>query len=533
MNTRTQLLPFLPCHSGAQPGPEPAHRPCSWRDAVPVLTGEHCVLRELQAGDAPPLLPVLTAPDVARFMSPPPTTVERFAWFIEWSRREREAGRYLAFALVPHAQSSPVGLLQLRQLEPEFRTAEWGVAMAVAVLGRRAVSRRRAPAARLCVQRARRAPPRSAGGAGQRPQPGGDAQARRRAGRRAAPLAHHGRWTTARSGALVAARRRLAAARPLSPTSSWCTEVDAMTPLTRLLVRSRASSSVCAVLPTAPAGRAGPHQARSSAAVTCGAQRRREHVRVIIRLRDGVERRHRRHPPGRRPRRRTPRIAQRAGCRRRRQPHSTRSRPIPACSACTSIGRWCPCSRRADGRVRHRGRQRMRREPPRRWDGSGVGVAMIDSGVVPHHDLGLAGANNSRPRLVGLRRFRQRTDDALRRLRSRHARGRHHRRRRHRLGRRLCRRRAGRQPAVAQGARRIRPRHDQHRHPGDRLRHREPHEAQHPRHQPLGRRRGHRIVLHGSVHARRLARRAGRASPWWRPPATSGATRPATRSTAV
>ena len=36
-----------------------------------------------------------------------------------------------------------------------------------------------------------------------------------------------------------------------------------------------------------------------------------------------------------------------------------------------------------------------------RWDGSGVGVALIDSGVVPHRDLGLAGANNSRPRLVG------------------------------------------------------------------------------------------------------------------------------------
>src|SRR5215203_559895 len=34
------------------------------------------------------------------------------------------------------------------------------------------------------------------------------------------------------------------------------------------------------------------------------------------------------------------------------------------------------------------------------WDGSGVGVAMIDSGVAPHHDIGLAGANNSRPRLA-------------------------------------------------------------------------------------------------------------------------------------
>src|SRR5215203_166084 len=35
------------------------------------------------------------------------------------------------------------------------------------------------------------------------------------------------------------------------------------------------------------------------------------------------------------------------------------------------------------------------------WDGSGVGVALIDSGVLPHRDLKLAGSNNSRPRLVG------------------------------------------------------------------------------------------------------------------------------------
>ena len=129
MYTRTQLFPSSLSHTVGRPE-QVSTPPCSWRDAVPVLTGEHCALRELQADDAQPLVSILTAPEVTRFMSPPPTTVEQFAWFIEWSRREREAGRYLAFALIPHAHASPVGLLQLRQLEPEFRTAEWGVAMA-------------------------------------------------------------------------------------------------------------------------------------------------------------------------------------------------------------------------------------------------------------------------------------------------------------------------------------------------------------------------------------------------------------------
>ena len=129
MNTRIGY--FRSSVATPAPSQEPtAAPPVSWRDAVPVLTGEHCVLRELQPEDASHLLPVLTAPDVARFMSPPPTTVDRFSWFIDWSRREREHGRYIAFALLPHAQPSPVGLLQLRQLEPEFRTAEWGVALA-------------------------------------------------------------------------------------------------------------------------------------------------------------------------------------------------------------------------------------------------------------------------------------------------------------------------------------------------------------------------------------------------------------------
>ena len=128
----TQLRRFHQPLQTPATGPGSADAPrVSWRDAVPVLTGEHCALRELQQGDAPLLLPVLSAPEVARFISPPPESLERFAWFIDWSRREREAGRYLAFALVPHAQPTmPVGLLQLRQLEPEFRTAEWGVAMA-------------------------------------------------------------------------------------------------------------------------------------------------------------------------------------------------------------------------------------------------------------------------------------------------------------------------------------------------------------------------------------------------------------------
>jgi [ribosomal protein S5]-alanine N-acetyltransferase len=109
--------------------------PPSWRDALPVLETPRVVLRELRQGDAATLLPAITAPEVARFISPPPPSVEQFEWFIDWSHRERLAGRYAGFAMVPRGTTEPVGLLQVRQLDPAFHTAEWGFALGTSAWG--------------------------------------------------------------------------------------------------------------------------------------------------------------------------------------------------------------------------------------------------------------------------------------------------------------------------------------------------------------------------------------------------------------
>jgi RimJ/RimL family protein N-acetyltransferase len=101
----------------------------NWRDELPILEGERLTLRELEPPDAPTLLPLLGTPDVARFLSPPPRSLERFASFIESTRSERRAGRYAGFAIVPHETGRPVGVVQIRQLDPSFGTAEWGVAL--------------------------------------------------------------------------------------------------------------------------------------------------------------------------------------------------------------------------------------------------------------------------------------------------------------------------------------------------------------------------------------------------------------------
>jgi RimJ/RimL family protein N-acetyltransferase len=108
----------------------------NWRDQLPMLEGRRVSLRELDARDAATLLPLLGAPEVARFLSPPPQSLERFASFIEATQNERRAGRYAGFAIVPHDTGRPVGLVQIRQLDPSFGTAEWGVALGAAWWGR-------------------------------------------------------------------------------------------------------------------------------------------------------------------------------------------------------------------------------------------------------------------------------------------------------------------------------------------------------------------------------------------------------------
>jgi ribosomal-protein-alanine N-acetyltransferase len=52
-----------------------------------------------------------------------------------WANRERAAGNYACFAIVPHGMDTAVGLFQVRQLEPGWGTAEWGFALGSAFWG--------------------------------------------------------------------------------------------------------------------------------------------------------------------------------------------------------------------------------------------------------------------------------------------------------------------------------------------------------------------------------------------------------------
>ena len=106
-----------------------------WQAHLPVLGGQRVALRGLRASDAVSLCALLTTEEVARFISPPPTTVEGFERFIAWTHRERTAGTYACFAVTLRGFDTAIGIFQVRQLDRGFQTAEWGFALGSAFWG--------------------------------------------------------------------------------------------------------------------------------------------------------------------------------------------------------------------------------------------------------------------------------------------------------------------------------------------------------------------------------------------------------------
>ena len=87
-------------------------------------------LRDLRTSDAPALAALLTREEVTRFISPPPATIQGFERFIAWTNAQRVAGEYICFAVVPRGCEMAAGIIQIRRLDRDFRTAEWGFAVA-------------------------------------------------------------------------------------------------------------------------------------------------------------------------------------------------------------------------------------------------------------------------------------------------------------------------------------------------------------------------------------------------------------------
>jgi ribosomal-protein-alanine N-acetyltransferase len=100
-----------------------------WKSGLPIFKSSRMMLRELVKSDAATLLALLKTEDVARFISPPPTTPEGFEKFIQWAIGQRQAGNQMTFGMVPEGFDHAVGLVQVRAIAPNFSVAEWGFAV--------------------------------------------------------------------------------------------------------------------------------------------------------------------------------------------------------------------------------------------------------------------------------------------------------------------------------------------------------------------------------------------------------------------
>jgi RimJ/RimL family protein N-acetyltransferase len=115
--------------------PAPAPVVSGWRQQLPVLAGMRVELRQLEAADAPALQGLLSAPEVCRFVSPPPPSVAAFERFVERARSLQAAGAGLCYAVVLRDPQTTIGLVQMRETEPRFAVAEWGLALGVQFWG--------------------------------------------------------------------------------------------------------------------------------------------------------------------------------------------------------------------------------------------------------------------------------------------------------------------------------------------------------------------------------------------------------------
>src|SRR5438105_355547 len=127
----SQTQNLEPIHFTGAPAatPAPASVSSDWTTEVPVLKGRRMMLRELVTTDAASLLGLLSTEEVAKFISPPPTTAAGFEKFIQWAQRERVVGNQITFGMVPDGYDHAVGLVQVRAIAPRFSVAEWGFAL--------------------------------------------------------------------------------------------------------------------------------------------------------------------------------------------------------------------------------------------------------------------------------------------------------------------------------------------------------------------------------------------------------------------
>ncbi len=97
----------------------------NWKAELPQLTGRIVTLRELAPRDVGPLVDLLSIADAARFGLDYPVDENAVGQLIDRAIKNRAAGLSFTYAITVGTERTVVGLIQVRQLDPAFETAEW------------------------------------------------------------------------------------------------------------------------------------------------------------------------------------------------------------------------------------------------------------------------------------------------------------------------------------------------------------------------------------------------------------------------
>jgi RimJ/RimL family protein N-acetyltransferase len=108
---------------------------CEWRRDLPTLSGRLVTLREPTPRDVGALVDLLSIADTSRFNLEEPVTEAAVRAFVDGILKERAGGLSFTYLVMLNTTRAIVGVLQVRQLEPSFETAECGGTLVPSVRG--------------------------------------------------------------------------------------------------------------------------------------------------------------------------------------------------------------------------------------------------------------------------------------------------------------------------------------------------------------------------------------------------------------
>lgn len=107
----------------------------NWRAELPILAARLATLREPVPQDLGPLLAVLSLADATRFGADDRATDMSVQQLIERAVRDRTTGQAFTYVITTGTARPPVGLIQVRRMDPGFEAAEWECTLAPSARG--------------------------------------------------------------------------------------------------------------------------------------------------------------------------------------------------------------------------------------------------------------------------------------------------------------------------------------------------------------------------------------------------------------